>query len=109
MLRTITSCLSRTVVTKGRKRQSRASMVGGVNENGLPRGTSASMTTTSFRPPSAAMVNSSSSRQPVPVEMRPQYTGSGNVTRVNPFGIGFPPVIVTLPVIVPPLVTAISS
>src|SRR5688500_12933389 len=41
--------------------------------------------------------------------MRPQYSGSGNVTRLNALGVGIVPCNVTTPVIVPPLSTSTTS
>ena len=48
------------------------------------------------------ITKSSIRRQPVPVEILPQYTGSGIVTKLKAIGLSFPPSMVTFPEIVPP-------
>ena len=54
------------------------------------------------------MIKSSTIRHPVPVEMRPQNTGSGIVTRLKAMGLGVPPTNVILPLTVPPFLTVTS-
>src|SRR5688572_26599750 len=112
MLTTSTACRSRTTVTNGANWQSLASTRGTERSNGLPASMPSKKTTTSLRPYSplsSSTRKSWSNLHPCPLDMRPQYSGSGNVTRLNALGVGIVPFNVTTPVIVPPLSTSTTS